>query len=85
MIDLSVHLVYETGFVFFVKDEGSGFDFNNIPDPTDPENLEKEHGRGVFLINKLLTRTLILHYALHQPKQPRLPGSGNHHGQTPLP
>ena len=49
--------------------------------------LKKDHfvTSQVFLINKLLTRTLILHYALHQPKQPRLPGSGNHHGQTPLP
>ncbi|MDB4835196.1 ATP-binding protein [Cyclobacteriaceae bacterium] len=36
-----------------VKDEGNGFDFDNVPDPTSPENLEKENGRGVFLINNL--------------------------------
>lgn len=38
---------------FFVKDEGDGFDYENLPDPTSPENLEKEHGRGVFLMKTL--------------------------------
>lgn len=38
---------------FVVVDEGNGFDFDNIPDPTLPENLEKTHGRGVFLMNHL--------------------------------
>lgn len=36
-----------------MKDEGPGFDYNNLPDPTDPENLEKTSGRGVFLIMQL--------------------------------
>ena len=36
-----------------VSDEGPGFDYNNLPDPTDPENLEKLTGRGVFLMNQL--------------------------------
>ncbi|MDW8274327.1 MAG: ATP-binding protein [Chitinophagales bacterium] len=36
-----------------VKDEGAGFDYNNLPDPTSPENLEKTTGRGVFLIMQL--------------------------------
>jgi len=36
-----------------VEDEGEGFDYNNIPDPTAPENIENIHGRGVFLIRKL--------------------------------
>jgi anti-sigma regulatory factor (Ser/Thr protein kinase) len=39
--------------IFYVKDEGSGFDFNNLPDPTAPENLEKPTGRGVFLMTNL--------------------------------
>jgi serine/threonine-protein kinase RsbW len=38
---------------FIVGDEGTGFDFSNIPDPTLPENLEKTHGRGIFLMNHL--------------------------------
>ena len=36
-----------------IKDEGEGFDFNNLPDPTAPENLEKPTGRGVFLMKNL--------------------------------
>lgn len=39
--------------VFVVGDEGPGFDFNNLPDPTDPQNIEKPHGRGVFLMRAL--------------------------------
>ena len=36
-----------------VSDEGCGFDVNEIPNPTLPENLEKDGGRGVFLIQQL--------------------------------
>ena len=38
---------------FVVKDEGTGFDFDNLPDPTDPENIEKPNGRGIFLMKNL--------------------------------
>lgn len=38
---------------FVVKDEGDGFNEMQIADPTAPENLEKETGRGVFLMKKL--------------------------------
>jgi serine/threonine-protein kinase RsbW len=38
---------------FIVKDEGSGFDYQNLPDPTAPENLEKPGGRGIFLMKHL--------------------------------
>ncbi|HEB62192.1 MAG TPA: ATP-binding protein [Bacteroidetes bacterium] len=38
---------------FKVTDEGSGFDFNQLPDPTAPENLLKIGGRGVFLMRQL--------------------------------
>lgn len=43
----------EDCIVFIVKDQGEGFDFNNLPDPTDPENIEKPNGRGVFLMRNL--------------------------------
>ncbi|MDR1154900.1 MAG: ATP-binding protein [Bacteroidales bacterium] len=36
-----------------VRDEGLGFDYKHIPDPTSPENLENMSGRGVFLMSKL--------------------------------
>lgn len=38
---------------FRITDQGSGFDFENIPDPTAPENIEKVNGRGVFLMKQL--------------------------------
>ncbi len=36
-----------------IEDEGNGFNYNNIPDPTAPENIEKLTGRGIFLMRKL--------------------------------
>ncbi len=38
---------------FRIQDEGDGFDYDNLPDPTDPANIEKPHGRGVFLMKNL--------------------------------
>ncbi len=43
----------ESSITFIVKDQGTGFDDNSIPDPTLPENREKLSGRGVFLIKNL--------------------------------
>ena len=40
-------------FCFSIKDEGNGFNFNELPDPTAPENLLKESGRGIFLMKNL--------------------------------
>jgi serine/threonine-protein kinase RsbW len=36
-----------------VEDQGPGFDYQNIPDPTAPENIENVNGRGIFLMDKL--------------------------------
>lgn len=38
---------------FKVEDEGHGFDYQNLPDPTAPENLQKPGGRGIFLMKHL--------------------------------
>ena len=51
-----VHVGFKTNassVSFSVRDEGSGFDFNNLADPTDPANLEKPSGRGIFLMRHL--------------------------------
>lgn len=51
-----VELIFEPDekeLSFVVQDEGPGFNFNNLPDPTDPANLEKENGRGIFLMRHL--------------------------------
>ena len=43
----------ERELVFTIKDQGAGFDFDNLPDPTEPENIEKPHGRGIYLMKHL--------------------------------
>jgi serine/threonine-protein kinase RsbW len=37
-----------------VTDEGPGFDPGEVPDPTEPDNLEKGGGRGLFLMRELM-------------------------------
>ena len=54
--DKNVHLTLvleEKTIKFIVEDEGNGFDFNNLPDPTAPENIENPGGRGIFLMENL--------------------------------
>jgi serine/threonine-protein kinase RsbW len=36
-----------------ITDEGKGFDYVHLADPTAPENLENLSGRGVFIIKML--------------------------------
>ena len=55
-----VHVQYNSTDItieFRIKDQGEGFNFNEIPDPTLPENVEKLDGRGVFLITSLADQT----------------------------
>ena len=52
--NVSLSLSLEDGIIkFLIKDEGKGFDYENLPDPTSPENLEKPGGRGIFLMKHL--------------------------------
>ena len=39
--------------IWTVTDEGPGFDYTHLPDPTAPENIENLTGRGVFIIKHL--------------------------------
>lgn len=39
--------------VWTITDEGPGFDYNNLADPTAPDKLEELTGRGVFIIKHL--------------------------------
>lgn len=45
--------VKDDRIIFMVQDQGPGFDYEHLPDPTDPQNIEKPHGRGVFLMRAL--------------------------------
>jgi serine/threonine-protein kinase RsbW len=51
-VDLSLNFE-ESMIRCTIQDEGEGFDYDNLPDPTSPENLEKPGGRGIFLMKNL--------------------------------
>jgi serine/threonine-protein kinase RsbW len=49
--------VDERELVMEVTDEGKGFDFDScMADPTSPENLSREDGRGLYLMRRLMDR-----------------------------
>ncbi len=39
--------------IWTVTDEGPGFDYDHLPDPTAAENIENLTGRGVFIVKQL--------------------------------
>lgn len=52
--NVSLTLSLNEGLIKFeVRDEGNGFDFHKLPDPTSPENISKPGGRGIFLMKHL--------------------------------
>ena len=51
-VDLELHLD-DNQVQFVVRDQGKGFDFEHLQDPTAPENLEKTGGRGIFIMKHL--------------------------------
>lgn len=50
---INLEVIENKRLIFTISDEGDGFDFNSLPDPTAPENIENLTGRGVFIIKKL--------------------------------
>lgn len=54
-----VSIVYCVGpieLIITIKDEGQGFDPKTIPDPTQPENLERACGRGLMLMSHYMSQ-----------------------------
>ena len=41
--------------VIRVEDEGEGFDYEHLPDPTAPENLLRPSGRGIFYMKQFMS------------------------------
>ncbi len=39
-----------------IADEGDGFNLEDVPDPTDPEQLEAPSGRGIMLMRSFMSR-----------------------------
>ena len=44
----------EKKMIVIIKDEGKGFDIQTVPDPTKPENLLKDSGRGIHIMRSFL-------------------------------
>lgn len=60
------------GVALVVRDEGTGFDLDKVPDPLAPENLGAEHGRGILLMKQFMDE---IHYErggteVHMRKRP---------------
>jgi len=54
-----VKCMHQPGCITFkVSDQGRGFDPARVPDPTQPENILKLGGRGVFLMKELSDKIL---------------------------
>lgn len=52
-----VRIAFEVSAEFFtiiVEDEGDGFDLEVVPDPTNPENLLKDSGRGILFMRNFM-------------------------------
>jgi serine/threonine-protein kinase RsbW len=45
-------------FEVLIKDEGRGFDPEDVPDPMDVENLERPCGRGLLLMKHYMTEVV---------------------------
>ena len=57
--ELSVEVIIEAGpdaLTLKVINQGEGFDYSKVPDPTKGENFLKTSGRGVFLIKQLMDK-----------------------------
>jgi serine/threonine-protein kinase RsbW len=59
-VHISYHVRVER-FEIVIADEGPGFDPNEVPDPTAPENLERCCGRGLMLMRHYMTEVCYNH------------------------
>jgi len=55
--DRRVTITYELSrdyVEYIIEDEGRGFDYNSLPDPNNPEEIIREHGRGILIIRSFM-------------------------------
>jgi serine/threonine-protein kinase RsbW len=50
-----LYSVNENGVVAQIEDQGAGFDPTEVPDPIARENLERDSGRGLFLMRTYMS------------------------------
>ena len=64
----------EHGMLIVVRDPGKGFDPARLPNPTHAENIFADHGRGIFMINRLMDH--VSHHASGTEIRMRVKGDG---------
>jgi len=53
--DVTVSIkISENKLILCIKDEGDGFDPNSVPDPTKPENIMRDSGRGIHIMRSFI-------------------------------
>jgi serine/threonine-protein kinase RsbW len=50
------YTIHDSTVTISVEDEGEGFDPADVPNPTDPENLLRPSGRGIFYMRQFMSR-----------------------------
>ena len=55
----NVHVDTAGALTVVIRDEGEGFDPEEVPDPTSPDNLLKASGRGLLLMNALVDQATV--------------------------
>jgi serine/threonine-protein kinase RsbW len=71
-----------------VKDEGKGFDVNNVPNPTTPENIGSAHGRGIHVMKALMDEVrfekggVVVHMRKSAGEAPKLLATDPHQNET---
>ncbi len=55
-----VHEITESDLAISIEDEGTGFDPESVPDPTEDANLEIPSGRGLMLMRAYMTEVNVI-------------------------
>lgn len=50
------YVVHDSTVTICVEDEGDGFNPEDVPDPTNPENLLRPSGRGIFYMRQFMSK-----------------------------
>ncbi len=50
--------IHDQDITIVIRDEGEGFNPEDVPDPTEDDNLEKPSGRGLMLIKAFMTEVI---------------------------
>ena len=53
-VRLTVHCDESRGMLLIVRDPGDGYDVGSLPDPLTGERVYATHGRGIYMINRLM-------------------------------